>query len=575
MGPERNPANVWLKVAKIAFAAAFAFLAARLFYIQVVRHGDYYADALAQHRLSITLHARRGRILDRNGKPLADSLDAFSVWLYKPRVPEGELGLTAMQLASVLGGSSADLLRRLADGPSYVRVARHVDPKTAERLRNLGIPALDFSHDPVRFYPNGHTAAQLIGFCDADSKGIEGVEAAFDRYLRGKDGFRLLHRDALGRPISSPFEAEVPPRKGYDVRLTIDLWIQTILEEELGEACLRYRPKAGLGVVLDIPTGEVLAMASWPFFDPNRFNLYPKESWRNRVLCDFYEPGSMAKAFTAAAALEYGVMTPDTVIDCEGGRYALHGRVIKDAGHHGFHELTLTYVIAKSSNVGAAKIGEAVGAERLFRMLERFGFRSLTGVGLPGERRSLLRPVSRWTKQSVASISFGYEMCVTPLALVRAYAAIASDGTLPSLRVVSSVLDGHGEPLSLPSLAPKPRKRAISPATARKLRKILRKVVLNGTCRRALIPEYAIAGKTGTAVKVVNGRYDWSKTLSSFIGFAPLREPRLLVLVSLDEPTKAQYGGTVAGPAVRDVLRRSLEYLGVPHDPADETTKRK
>ena len=380
-----------------------------------------------------------------------------------------------------------------------------------------------------------------------------------------------MYRDACGRRISAPTEASVEPRPGYDVVLTIDLWVQSILEEEMKKACERFMAESAIGVVMDLETSEVLAMASWPFFDPNRYGLYDREQYRNRAITDIFEPGSMAKAFTAAAAIEAGIMTPDTVINCEGGRYYLHGRWVKDAGHHSYHNISLTEVIAKSSNVGAAKIGEALGKERLYSALRNFGFCSRSGIGLRGEESSWLFPTRKWSKKSVASISFGYEISVSAIALVRAYGAIAGDGTLPNPILISSVSDNNGHTLPEFRRGGKERKRSISVETSRKIRAVLRQVVLNGTCKKANIPEYAIAGKTGTAIKVVNGRYDWSKTVGSFIGFAPWRNPRLVVLVSLDEPKKAQYGGTVAGPAVTEVLRRTLQYLGVPPDTGHES----
>ncbi|MDZ7814716.1 MAG: penicillin-binding protein 2 [Planctomycetota bacterium] len=356
----------------------------------------------------------------------------------------------------------------------------------------------------------------------------------------------------------------VEPRPGYDLALTIDVWIQSILEDEMFKQCEKYPPKGAVGVVLDATNGEVLAMSSWPTFDPNKHTLYPPESYRNRVVTDVYEPGSMAKAFTAAAALEYGIMNPDTIIDCEGGRYYLHGRTVRDAGSHGYNEISLTKVISKSSNVGAAKIGEAVGKERLYDTLCAFGLRTRSGMGLWGEEYPWLYPPSKWSKKSVASISFGYELCVTPIALARAYTAIARDGTFPDISVVRGVYSPNGGRLGVEVGEHGPRKRAISERTAAQLRMILRQVVLDGTCRAANIPEYKIAGKTGTALKVKNGKYVWDKTLNLFIGFAPLEDPQIVVLISLDEPTRAQYGGTVAGPAVTEVIRRTLEYLGVP-----------
>lgn len=565
MSIDASKPKYWLLFYKILLCAAFLLIAAQLVRIQLVQSDEYARIAAQQHNSNRVVPAPRGRILDRNLRPLADSIDAESVWLYKPAVDEKKYDEIAVKLATVLDGKTADFYRMIVTGPKYVRIARHLDGETARKLRAANIPGIDFSHDPKRFYPNGRAACQLLGFCNGDGDGGEGIELQYNRYLKGKDGYVEMLRDATGKLISSPKESSVDPRKGYDIVTTLDLWIQNILEEELEKACEEFRPSGGVAAVMDVRTGEVLAMASWPFFDPNKYNLYPTANFRNRVISDIYEPGSMAKAFCAAGAIERGVMSPDTVIYCENGAYALHGRVIKDAGNHRYGNLTVGEVIAKSSNVGAAKIGEALGAQALYETLVNFGFTQKTELGLRGEQISWLYPPSKWSKKSVASISFGYEISVTPMALVRAYGAIATDGTLPDPSLVNYIVDSSGNKIPVHKDG-RGRSRAISQETAEKMRKILRLVVTDGTCKNALNKDYAIAGKTGTAIKVVNGCYDWSKTLSSFIGFAPLQNPRIVVLVSLDEPKKAQYGGTVAGTAVREVVCRTLRYLGVPPD---------
>ncbi|GAB4151029.1 MAG: penicillin-binding protein 2 [Planctomycetota bacterium] len=549
---------------RVLFLIMLSLVGIRLFQLQIVRGGNYEARAEIQHRFTREDPARRGNILDRNNRLLAGTMATQSVWLYKPVMSPDDIVRAVVTLSSVLGGSTADFMKKINEGPSYVRVARHVDLRSAKKIEEARINGLELSYDPLRFYPNGSAASQLLGFCNRDGQGVEGVERQFDKYLKGQDGFFVFSRDALNKPISTTSDSRVEPRPGLDLILTIDVWIQSILEEEMAAACEKFVPSGAVGMVVDVKTGDVLAMSSWPSFDPNKYNLYPIKSFRNRAVRDIYEPGSMAKMFTAAAALERGIMSPDTVIDCENGRYYLHGRMIKDAGNHHYNELTLTQVIAKSSNVGTAKIGEAVGAEGLYDTLCAFGLNEMSGLSLLGEEKSWLYPVSKWSKKSVASISFGYELCVTPAAICRAYCAVANGGILPPLRVIEGVYDNQGRRVFSPESG-EPR-RAISKETSDKLIKILREVVMDGTCSAANIPEYRIAGKTGTAIKVVNGKYDWSKTLSSFIGFAPLSDPRLVVLISLDEPTKAQYGGTVAGPAVTGVLKRSLEYLGVPFE---------
>ena len=557
-------ANIWLAVFRGIFILAFLVLAARLVQIQALEHDKYAQIALGQHSLEQSLPAPRGKIYDRNMRPLADTVAAESVWLYKPNLGSMAPLEAARRIAKVTGDDPNELYKRLTSGPKYVRLARHISKEAADGLAEARIPGLEFAPDPLRYYPSGHAAAQLLGFCNADCVGMEGLELQFQRYLQGQDGYRIMFRDALGRQISTPQESTVLPRPGYDLVLTMDLWIQTVLEEAMEKVCNTSKPKSGVGIVMDVRTGEILAMASWPFYDPNDFSKYKTEYFRNKPVADIYEPGSMLKTFTAAAAIENDVVSPDTVINCENGRYALHGRTITDASGHHYGNLSFTEVIAKSSNVGTSKVAEMLGATRLYDSLVKFGFKEKSGIGLWGEELPWLRPPSRWSLKSVASISFGYEISVTPVSLMKAYGAIAGDGTVSDIKIISGVLDNEGMKAPEFEKPPAPRRTAISADTVQKLRKILRQVVLDGTCTAAKIKEYEIAGKTGTANKVVNGHYDSSKTLSSFIGFAPLDNPRILVLVSVDEPKVGQYGGTVAGPAVAETISRTLLYLGVP-----------
>ncbi len=413
-----------------------------------------------------------------------------------------------------------------------------------------------------RYYPQLATAAQVIGFAGRDHTGLEGLESFYEGVMAGAAAERVVLRDANAGTVLSPRLSLAEPEPGMDLHLTLDSYIQQVLEGELAAAVERHQASRAMGVILDPWSGAVLAMATVPSFDPNRFQHSPRERWKNRVVTDQFEPGSTFKMVTAAAALEANLIDPSDVIDCEMGGITLDGVLIRD--HHPFDLLTFREVIAKSSNVGAIKVGLLVGRRALYDQIERFGFGRRTGIDLPGEEEGLVRPVERWHAREPAYISFGQAVSVTALQLVNAFAAVANGGTLYRPYVVAArgrqgrIEMRHGEPEVLGS--------PIGAATARTLERMLEAVVAEGTGKAAAVAGYRVAGKTGTAQKPVPGGYSPDKHLASFVGFAPARRPAFVALVAVDEPIGLYHGGDVAAPVFAAVARELLSYLGVPRD---------
>ncbi len=559
--------------------ALFVVLGGRLYYLQVACHQEHLAAVEAQTRVEIDLPAPRGQILDREGKCLAFSVPAYTVAASLPDVADP--ARTAGKLAPIMGVSRDYLLRRLGrpEPIRFVYLKRKVSVEVARRIEReqkaeaggKGPRPLHGVHllpDSRRAYLCGTSACHPLGFTrwrpDLGDTGQEGVERALDGALRGQPGRWRLRRDGRARAIGIVDEQLTEPVPGYRVVLTIDLAVQRALEAELEKVAGKYKPAGAFGLVIDPASGQVLAMASWPKFDPNRPGDCPPGGRLNRILATVFEPGSAMKPLVAAAALEEGVFKPTSKVYCERGAWSPHrGRTITDV--HGYGWLTLTDAVVKSSNIGMAKVGRKMGARRLERCCRAFGFGRATGLGLPGESRGILRPLARWNRDSVLSVPFGHEVSVTPLQLAVAYAALANGGVLYRPQIVRRIEDPRGR--TVQEFPPAPVARVISQKTSRTMREILRQVVERGTGRRARLKGRAVAGKTGTARKLVGGRYSEEKHFASFVGFAPADRPRALALIIVDEPKGAHYGGIVAGPAVAALLERTLTHMGVPKKP--------
>lgn len=556
----------------------FVLLGGRLYFIQVVRHESYKAEAKSQTAIETVLPAPRGDITDRNGRRLALSVPAYTVAASLPEVRDPVS--TARKLAPIMGLGEDYLLERLRPERREVRfvyikrkvpvaVARRIEAARAAERERKGPRLLRGVHllpDSRRAYTCGSCACHVLGFTQwrarSGDTGQEGVERALDGVLRGTPGRWELLRDGGGRALGIVEEHRNPPEPGYRVVLTIDLTVQRALERHLAELAEKYRPRGAFGLVLEPHTGRVLALASWPNFDPNRPGDCPPGGRLNRILTTVFEPGSTFKPIVAAGALEAGVFKPGDKLYCERGAWRLKRRrsvrTITDAHPYGW--LTFADAVVKSSNIGLAKVGRKLGARRMEGCCRAFGFGRLTGLGIPGESHGLLRPLPRWTPDSVLSIPFGHEISVTPLQLISAYGAIANGGVLYRPQLVRRIEDAGGNVLQ--EFPPVPVCRVISRKTSETMREILRQVVERGTGRRARVKGCDLAGKTGTARKLVEGRYSDRKHYSSFVGFAPAGRPRAAALITVDEPRGACYGGAVAGPAVGALVASTLAHTG-------------
>jgi len=544
----------------------FTGLGARLYDLQIVRHGHYEERARGQQRGELVLTPPRGMIFDSRGRELAMSVDVLSAYVNPRELDDPER--TAGRIAQAIGADRNVLTERLAGSDRrFVWVGRQLDPERVQALRDLEIEEVGFTTESKRFYPFGPLVAAVIGFVGVDPTGLAGVELSYDEAVAGEVVRRPVVRDGSrqGRQLYESF-GQPNPEPGADLHLTIDSSIQYVAERELRSAIAEYGAIGGSLVMLDPSTGAVLAMASYPGFDPNEYRSAPTEHKANIPLQHHYEPGSTFKLITAAAALESGAVDPFDRFDCGNGSIVFRGKTIRD--HKSFDDLSFSEVIAFSSNVGAIRLGEAVGEQRLHEMIRAFGFGSKTGIDLNGEAVGIVHPVEDWNKRSVAYISFGQGISVTPLQLVTAFGAIANGGTLLRPYLVSSI-DRDGALEAIPG-RPEVTGNPITPKTARTLERMLEGVVEHerGTGKKARIPGYRVAGKTGTAEKPgENGGYADGRYVASFVGFAPARNPAVVALVIVDEPTTARYHGGDAPAAVfSKVAQHALLRLGVPRD---------
>ena len=540
-------------------AVAFGGLVARLLYLQVFRHAELTAMASRQYSRAVVLTAQRGSIVDRHGAPLATSGPAESLFAQPKHM--GDPVRVAERLAPILDVPAAELHATLVSGRSFVWLRRRVPPAVAAQVKALREPGLDLVPEPMRLYPNRELAAHVIGFVGVDG-GLEGVERAWEKALGGAPGKAVSGRDALGRGIESTRILK-PPVPGQGVMLTLDTNIQYIAEREIDAAYHRTGAKAAMVVVMEPRTGDVLAVAIRPTFNPNGVvDLRMREHWRNRAVTDPFEPGSTFKVILAAAALEEGVVTPESRLYGENGAITIAKTTIHDWKKYGW--LTFSEVLQNSSNVGSIKVGMALGAERYHRYMSAFGFGALTGIGLSGESRGLLREPPRWSALSLPTMSIGQEISVTALQMVGAFGAIANGGTLMQPRLVRSVFDADGREVR--RFDPVALRQVVSKETAQTLTRILVRVVGEGTGHHAAIAGYDVGGKTGTAQKLDphTRRYSRAPGVLSFVGFAPTDAPRFAMLVMLDEPKNEKWGSEAAAPIFAAIGRDILRYLDVP-----------
>ncbi|OQY99942.1 MAG: hypothetical protein B6D35_08190 [Candidatus Brocadia sp. UTAMX2] len=551
----------WTNITGILLIIAFLALAVHLGRIQLTDHEKYSRLARAQQCKKVELPARRGPILDRNGLALAESLQVESVYADPSEIED--ISTAASRLSKVLKLNPVKLIKLLHKDKRFVWIKRKISDEELNAVAGLSLKGVYVKHEYHRFYPNGSLGSHILGFTNIDERGLEGIELAFDDVLSGEPGYKLINRDALQRQIITP-DAEIRlPRHGNKVVLTIDANIQRLTEEELETACEKWKPLSATAVVMNPMNGEVLAMANYPTYDPNHFKKYPPCARRNLAITDSYEPGSLMKPIVLSGIFEYGLAKPDDVVFCDNGVAVIEGRRLRDT--HGYGNLTISDIIAYSSNIGMAKVGLRMGNEKMYRYLKQFNFGEKTGIELPGEIGGVFRPLKQWSrKYSLISISIGHEIAVTPLQFINAFCCIPNGGqwVRPKITMATISTDDKRKRELQPV---HDMKRVMSSDVARAIMNpILMKVVTDGTGENANLLEYEVAGKTGTSQKVQSdGSYAHDKHVGSFIAYAPAERPRICVLVMINEPQKgAYYGGTVAAPVVREVILRSLIYLG-------------
>jgi len=539
------------------FIACFVTIGFRLIWIQTVRASTYAERAFNQRLRDIELPPRRGTVYDREGEPLAVSVEAKTVFVSPNRIADKEAVATA--LADTLGGDIKTYRKRLAKKSGFEYVARKVDMDRAAALEKLDLQGVGFLDDYRRVYPSGELACQILGFVGVDDNGLAGIEEQYDDVLGGVPGVVLGERDPQGRPIPGGVQKEIDPTHGHDVVLTIDKDIQYQTQLELGKAVKKHKAKSGSVIIMNPQTGEIYAMASTPGFNPNEYGEAKASAVRNRPVSDAYEPGSTLKCLTASAAIDKGYYTPKSKFNLP-STLRVGGRTIHESHGRGAVRWSLTQIVTQSSNVGTVKIGLKLGIKGLYESFSAFGLTEPTGVDFPGEAVGWLPPPDKWSASSIGNIPFGQGVSVTPLQLSRAVSGIANEGVMPTPHFMLDVPHEDDERKGWPA------KRAIKKKTAKQVTHMLTEVVTEGTGTAAKVPGYTVAGKTGTAQKALSGGrgYVGGKFVGSFIGFLPAEDPQVLVCVTMDEPKAGYYGGTVAAPTFAKLAQFSVEHLKVP-----------
>jgi len=557
-----------LLFAKVLFLFVFIIVAGRAFQLQVLQGDKLKRLGERQHLKEWIVLPKRGALLDRAGEPLALSLESQSVYARPHRIQDGEA--VSRKLAKILNLNVPDVAQKIASNKPFVWIKRQVAPPEAEQIQALNVDGIGMFFEPNRYYPQGQLAGQVLGFVSRDSEGLEGLELRYNDYIRGEMGSSVIERDALGRRVlvQGVEGLQIPP--GGDIHLTLDTSIQHLAEKELESAITKNRAKAGVAIVIEPFTGEVLALANFPSFNPNNFSKESAQQRRNRAVADSFEPGSTFKTILAAAALEEEVVGKEDLFYCEMGKYAYAGKIIHDTHSYGW--LPFYKILQVSSNIGFTKVAEKLKKDRYFKYIEKFGFGKITGIDMPGEVPGLLRNAESWSAIDLATHAFGQGISATPLQMAMAYAAVANGGFLMRPYVVRRVVSPAGEVLF--ENQPHVVRRVISEKTARLLASMLKEVTNEGgTGVMANVEGFEVAGKTGTAQKadLAHGGYAARKRVASFVGFVPADAPRLVVLVLVDEPEVSVYGGVVAAPVFRNIARGALRQLVVAPQKPDLT----
>lgn len=556
------------------FIALFSVFSFRLVYLQMIKHDEYAGLAAEKHVHKQPIYAERGTILDANDEVLAHNVPMRMVVADATRLNKPDA--TIRLVSQALKIPASELSEKLQSGRPYIVLQRDVPEAEAAALKATldaqNLRGIDFKHDSKRIYPNGSMLCHVIGFTDFEHLGIQGVEASMEEYLHGQDGYRYIEHDPSGREIVLYRGQERAPRNGYQVHLTIDLNLQNIVENEIDAAMREFRPKKATIILMRPRTGEVLAMANRPNFDLNERSEAKPEEMKNRAIIDMMEPGSTFKIVSVAAALNEHKVQPDSTIFCENGVFSFGGFKLHD--HKPYGELSVQDILVKSSNIGAAKLALAVGEQKFYEYIRRFGFGERTGIELPGEINGLIRPPQAWSKISITRMPMGHEVGVTPLQMTAAMATIANGGKLMTPRIVKSITTEDGKMISM--LKPTELRQVISEQTARQIGRALRGVVSDrGTAAAAAVPGFTIAGKTGTAERVdPKGGYERDRFVVSFIGYLPADHPEFVGLVVLDDAQttpELNYGGLVAGPIFSRIAEKAARYLDL--EPQEEVRK--
>ncbi len=559
----------WNAHTRITLVSAFLGLlftgfSSRLIYIAVAKHDEYSTLAAEKNSIRQTIPARRGLIFDRNGEVLAENSPVRTAFADGTHIENPRK--VAETVAPLLQMNVDELTAKLTTTRRYA-VLRHEVPaeiafKITKALETAKLRGIYFENDSIRVHPNGSMLCHIMGFLDHNRKGIQGVEAAMDEYLSGQDGFRYIERDRTGQELVVYRGQEREPRDGLNVTLTIDMGLQAIVEDELDAACKTLKPQTAVAVLADPKTGEILAMASRPNFEPDSIGTAKPEEMKNHAVIDMFEPGSTFKIVVASAALNEGIINTETRINCEGGRFAYGGKVLRD--HHGYGSIPVHDILMKSSNIGSAKMALMMGAQPFYEYMKRFGFGERTGVELPGEIPGLVPPPSRWDKLSITRMPMGQAVAVTPLQTVQAMSVIANGGKLIAPHVVKSLSDSNGKLIR--EFQPSVIREVINPETASIVSNALADVVgPKGTAILATVPGFRVAGKTGTAqIAKPGGGYYENKYLASFVGYMPQEDPAFVCLVMIQDPKvgpEMYYGGLVSAPIFARIAERAARYL--------------
>jgi cell division protein FtsI (penicillin-binding protein 3) len=548
----------------IFFGLFLGVICAKAAYLQIYRGSWLSQLAADQYEASVRASGKRGTIYDRKMSELAVSIQVTSIAAYPARI--GDPDKTAAALAKPLHLDRSSLQRSFRSKKTFVWVKRQATPREVEKIKALNLGGIGFVPEYNRFYPKRTLAAQVIGFTGIDGAGLEGLEHFYDRSLKGAETEYTCLRDALGKRFVAN-GANMQDFSGKNLILTIDQTVQFIAERTLEDTVTEFDADSGIAIVMEPKSGALLAIAQYPFFNPNAYREFKSANWRNRAITDSIEPGSTLKIFSATAAIASGYSSPNTIFFCENGAYRIGRKIVRDVSAHGW--LSLQQIVKYSSNIGAIKISEIVGAKHLFNTLRDFGCGARTGIDCPGETPGSLSNYRHWTRMDTSAISFGHGMAASPLQLVTAVSAIANNGVLMKPYLVAAVTDQNNQIVQ--SFPPHVVRRVVSESTARKISAILKTVVAEGgTGTQAALQGFSVGGKTGTAKKIgPDGTYSDDDYIASFVGFTPVDNPAITVLIIINEPRKQYYGGVVAAPAFRRIAQETLNYLNVHPDIRD------